>query len=114
MTTKELIAQSFLELSKTKRVDKITIKEIAANCSLTKATFYNYFYDKYDLIVWIYTEPVKDIFSQINKSNFNFRQALTANIKYFADNRHYLINALVNTSGQNSFLKATKKAIQIF
>lgn len=103
ITTKELIAKSFLELSETKRIDKITVKEIAANCNLTKATFYNYFYDKYDLIIWIYTEPVKDIISRIN-TDFNFRQALTENLKYFADNRRYLINALTNTSGQNSFL----------
>ena len=103
-TTKEWIAKSFIELTQKKSIDKITIKDIVTNCGLTKATFYNYFQDKYDLIVWIYTEPVKNIIGKINNTDFNFRKALTANLSYFAENRHYLINALTSTSGHNSFL----------
>ena len=60
-TTKELIARSLVRLAATKSLDKITIQEIAADCGLTKTTFYNHFRDKYDLIVWAYAEPVRKI-----------------------------------------------------
>ena len=103
-TTKELIAQSFIELSETKSVDKITVKDITTNCGVTKSTFYNHFDDKYDLMMWIYMEPVKNIISRINDTDYDFRKALTANLKYFASNRRYLINALKNTLGHDSFI----------
>lgn len=103
-TTKEWIARSFIELSHKKSIDKITIKDIVTNCGLTKATFYNHFQDKYDLIAWIYTKPVHDIICRINDAGYTFREALTANLNYFAGNREYIINALTNTSGQNSFI----------
>lgn len=103
-TTKELIAQSFLELSRTKNIDKITVKDIVENCSVTKSTFYNHFRDKYDLMIWIYMEPIKNIIYRINNTDFNFREAIVANLKYFSNNRKYLINALKNTFGQDSFL----------
>jgi tRNA1Val (adenine37-N6)-methyltransferase len=50
-TTKEILADSFLELAAEKRIDKITIAEITSNCSMSQPTFYNHFKDKYDLIV---------------------------------------------------------------
>ena len=48
-TTEELLADSFLELAQTKRIDKITITEITNNCGMSQPTFYNHFKDKYDL-----------------------------------------------------------------
>lgn len=50
-TTKELLAESFMELSATKPVSKITIAEITRNCSLSSPTFYRHFKDKYDLMI---------------------------------------------------------------
>ena len=49
-TTKEIIADSFMELAATKAINRISIVDIVENCSLTKPTFYRYFRDKYDLI----------------------------------------------------------------
>ena len=57
-TTKEILAESFLELAQKKRIDKITITDITDNCGMSQPTFYNHFKDKYDLIVWIYTSRV--------------------------------------------------------
>lgn len=105
ITTKEYIAESFLELSKSKRLDKITVNDIVKNCGFTKSTFYNHFHDKYDLIMWIYMEPVKNIISRINTEGYSFREALIENLKYIASSRTYLINVLKNILGQNSFIQ---------
>ena len=58
-TTKELLAESLKDLSQTKSVDKITIKELTKNCGLTSPTFYNHFRDKYELMAWIYNQEVE-------------------------------------------------------
>ena len=84
--TKNLIAQSFIELSKIKNIDKITIKDIIEHCGLPRTTFYNHFQDKYALIVWIY----------------DFRN-------YSSANRRFLINAIKHNSGQNSFLNQVSR-----
>lgn len=102
-STKDLIARSFIALSNVKSVDKITIRDIVEHCGLTKTTFYNHFQDKYDLIVWIYAKPVKNIITRIG-SEYGLRDAILDFLNYSADNRRFLINAIKNTSGQNSFL----------
>ena len=107
-STKKLIEQSFIELSNMKNVDKITIRDIVEHCGLTKTTFYNHFQDKYDLIVQIYAEPVKNIVNRFD-ANYGLREAIADVLNYSADNRRFIINALKNTSGQNSFLYHVSK-----
>jgi len=103
-TTKELIAESLKELFVHKSADKITVKEIAQNCGITTATFYNHFLDKYDLIVWIYAEPLKTIFKKFDDEIYCLHDAIYAVVNYFAENRKFIINAITHTSGQDSFI----------
>ena len=53
---KDILANSLLELLKTKSFKRITINDIVLNCSTTRQTFYNYFQDKYDVIHFIYSK----------------------------------------------------------
>lgn len=102
-STKELIADSFIELTANRSVDKIKIKEIVANCGLTPTTFYNHFQDKYDLIVWIYSDMVAKNMNRLNNDGYELRDALFDGLKYSVDNRQFLINAMMHTNGQHSF-----------
>ncbi len=102
--TKELLAHSLVKLSATKSVDKITVQEISAACGLTKTTFYNHFRDKYDLIVWAYAEPVKQIVERLGEEGYTIGNAILGIVQYFDENRKFILNALKNTSGQNYFL----------
>ena len=65
LSTKELIAASFMELAAQKPIDKITVREVAANCAITTVTFYNHFRDKYELLVWIYVNQAVNIMKKI-------------------------------------------------
>lgn len=103
-TTKESIARALVELSATKNIDKITIQEITKKCGLTKTTFYNHFQDKYDLIVWAYAEPVRGIAGRAGVAGYTLANAIYDILRYFEDNRKFILNALKNTSGQNYFL----------
>ena len=48
-----VLAESLIELSAKKPIDKITIKEITDKAGVIRPTFYNHFQDKYELIEWI-------------------------------------------------------------
>ncbi len=108
-TTKELLAESFLELAETKRIDKIRISDITDNCGMSQPTFYHHFKDKYDLIVWIYIHQSGEIMSKIGKNGYSWRNTLLDGARYFAENREYFINALKHTSGQDSFMNYLQK-----
>ena len=103
-TTKDILAESFLELAAEKRIDKITITDITDNCGMSQPTFYNHFKDKYDLIVWIYIRHSDEIMSRIGTEKYQWRDTLLDGARGYAANRDYMLNALKHTSGQDSFL----------
>ena len=58
-----VLAESLKELSESRPLEKITIKEITDKVGVIRPTFYNHFQDKYELLEWIITtellEPIK-------------------------------------------------------
>ena len=59
-TTKEILAESYLEFAAKKSINKISVVDIVENCSMTKPTFYRHFKDKYDLISWLFVRATKE------------------------------------------------------
>ena len=103
-STKNLLAESMKTLAKHKSVEKITIQDIVQNCGLTKTTFYNHFHDKYDLAAWIYSTSAEKIMNQIDSNGYEWKDSLSDGINYFIDNKEFLKNLILHTSGQNSFI----------
>jgi hypothetical protein len=101
-TTKEILAESFRELSKQKAVNKITVQEITDNCGYSPATFYRHFRDKYDLIAWDHTRVVAAFMGR-EQGSPNWEDTLLAGMKWFQKERDYLANLFLHTSGQDSF-----------
>lgn len=108
-TTKDLLAESFLELAENKRIDKITITEITDNCGMSQPTFYNHFKDKYDLIVWIHTSRVSEVMGRIDDKSYLWKDTLLDGARYYAENCEFIKNALKHTSGQDSFIEYVRK-----
>lgn len=104
-TAKELLAESFREIAKSKNIDKITVKDITENCGYSVATFYRHFKDKYDLIAWAYSRDVEEIMKLVEYSETSWKQALTKAAKYYRKHRDYLSNLLIHTSGYMSFVR---------
>lgn len=59
--TKKCIKDAFIELRKTKPIEKITVKELAALASINKATFYSHYNDIYDLSEQMEEETIHSI-----------------------------------------------------
>lgn len=104
-TAKEILAESFREIAKKKRIDKITIKDITDESGYSSATFYRSFKDKYDLIAWDHAHSVLEIMNQIDDKNYSWKQTLLDGSCYFYNNRNYLSNLLLHTSGHDSFVR---------
>ena len=104
-TAKEILAESFRELAETKKIDRITISEIAENCGYSPATFYRQFKDKYDLIAWDYAQRIEKVVLQIEEGGNRWRRALRAVLDYYQVEREYLTNLLIHTGGHDSFIQ---------
>ncbi|MBQ9189963.1 MAG: TetR family transcriptional regulator, partial [Clostridia bacterium] len=98
-TAKDILAESFRELAERTSVDKITIKDITDNCGYSPATFYRQFRDKYDLIAWQHTRSVADIMGRIDGDGYPWKQTLLDGMRGFWDEREYLGNLFLHTSG---------------
>lgn len=105
MTAREILAESFRELAVSKKISKITVKDITDNCGYSVATFYRNFKDKYDLIAWAYSSDVEEVMERIDYNETSWKQALTAAAKYYQNHRDYLSNLLLHTSGYMSFVR---------
>lgn len=57
--TKKMIIDAFVDLSKTKEYEDITIQDIADKAMINRATFYAHFKDKQDLYEQILDVPIK-------------------------------------------------------
>lgn len=96
-----LLADSLKQLSETRPIDKITIKEITDRAGVIRPTFYNHFQDKYELLEWIVrTELIEPMVPLINSGML--REGVLIAMKAIrADSSFY--RQAVRLEGQNSF-----------
>ena len=108
-TAKEILAESFRELAEKKSVDKITVPDITENCGYSKTTFYRSFTDKYDLMAWDYARRQKEIMDQTESDGYEWKTTLIEGALLFNEQRDYLKNLLLHTSGYESFSRYMKE-----
>ena len=59
--TKEAIVETFLALARQKNIDKITVKELADCCGISRQSFYYHFQDILAVIEWLLQRAQQDI-----------------------------------------------------
>ena len=102
--TKDKFVRSLYELAKTNPIDKITVKQISENCGLTSQTFYNHFPDKFELALWAYKCKVDELFAIYREGTINWNEFLKGFINGYDKNSRFIMNALKNTHGADSYL----------
>ena len=106
---RDIIAASFREAARTKPVDRITIADILAGCGYSKTTFYRLYKDKYDLMAWDYTRSHRSIMERMDGTVTGWEKALLEYAELVAEQRDYLRNLLMHTSGLDSFSRYMKQ-----
>ena len=102
LSTKEILAESIIELLHTQPISKITVKSITSNCSLTTTTFYNHFKDKYELLEWIFIHKIGTYISTFSET-YDWYCATEDSLVYIYENKAFFRNIYINIHKQNSF-----------
>lgn len=100
INSKLALVKSLKELMSLIPFSKISIDEIVRNCNLSRQTFYKYFYDKYDLLSFVYEMETKYIIEQYH-ANKDFVE-LTS--EFMAFNRSNKIFLKLVMDSPNAFL----------
>lgn len=58
LRTRKLITEAFIQIFQTKSFSEISVKDITTEAMINRATFYNHFLDKYDLLEKVVEEKL--------------------------------------------------------
>lgn len=75
MITKQAIASAICDLMRRKSLDKITVKDIVAECHITRQTFYYHFRDIPDLFEWCAKQEMEKLLRR-SLANENIEEVL--------------------------------------
>lgn len=104
-TSKQIFAETILELSRELPIDKITVKKIVEESGLSLKTFYNHFPDKYSLMLYIEQRESSRLHAKLSDGALTFQEYLSEGIEYYRKIKHFLSNAFENTKGADSYAK---------
>jgi len=96
------LAESLRELMIKHVFEKITIKQVCDEAGVIRATFYNYFNDKYDCLNWIIYHDICENNEEYLKSG-DFKTAYYNCFKTIEENKEFYRSAYNNVIGINSF-----------
>lgn len=109
-STRDAFIEAFCDLCKVNPMDKITVKEIAHKAGYSRATFYNYFKDTYDLLEYIENELIASLMEAITH-NIAARQLLDHFIQTFIEligQKSRYLHVFMNSSNNSSFADRLK------
>ncbi len=99
--TKNRIAETFLKLSLTKSIDKITVTDITRECGISRQTFYYHFNDMSDVIAWSIEKLAKEMLEQSLRDD-NPADAIN-NILTTGDNYSEIIVSIMRSNKRQEF-----------
>ncbi len=104
-TTKQIFAETFLEMAKTTPIDKIRVTDLVKQSGCSVQSFYNNFDDKYDLLVWLHGRKIEELVNRIGSDGFTFGDYLGGVFDTFPEYIGLIKNAVKNTAGIYSYYK---------
>lgn len=111
--TKKKIIETYLELYKTKDINKITIKEITDKSGYNRGTFYIYYRDVYDLHDKIKKELINEIKNHVNNltkaDHFDFKDIFSILISFYSKNEKYILPFILKDNDFQKNIKETMK-----
>ncbi|MDO4865867.1 MAG: TetR family transcriptional regulator [Clostridia bacterium] len=102
-TTKEIFAETLLELANRMPVSKITVTLLAKESGMSAKTFYNHFPNIYALMAYIEEEQANQIQQKRLSDNYNYMDYLRDGLKLYESLKVFLRNAFENVYGTESF-----------
>jgi AcrR family transcriptional regulator len=107
-TTKQLLAESIIDLVENQTLDSISIQNIVSNCGMARRTFYNNFQDKYDLLMWIYKYDALKYLQQIEKG-VSWYSAILNKLQIIKSRRNFYREIYTNDVSLRMVIDLTKR-----
>ena len=108
--TRNTFIEAFCELYKTTPIEKITVKELVQRAGYSRATFYNYFRDAYDLLEYVENEFITSLLDTIT-ANIENHKDFDNFICVFVDlvkSKETHLNVFMNSSNHLPFVERLK------
>jgi AcrR family transcriptional regulator len=109
--TRNYFIDAFCEFYQKRPIEKITVKEIAEKAGYSRATFYNYFKDPYELLESIEGELIARVIESIRK-NYDQHQTLEQFVVSFVDitrREERSLNLFLNNPHDTTFMNHLKR-----
>ncbi len=90
-TTKTALAESLKKLVLKKRLEKITINDLTADCGISRMAFYYHFKDIYDLVEWVCMEDGRKAL-QDKKTYDTWQEGMCQVFDAVLENRDFILN----------------------
>lgn len=90
-TTKMALAESLKKLMLSKKLEKITINDLAADCGISRMAFYYHFKDIYDLVEWVCVEDGKKAL-QDKKTYDTWQEGMSQIFEAVLENKPFILN----------------------
>ena len=90
-TTKTALGESLKKLILTKRLEKITINDLTADCGISRMAFYYHFKDIYDLVEWVWMEDSKKVL-QDKKTYDTWQEGVSQIFEAVLNNKEFITN----------------------
>ena len=89
--TKQVITQAYADLIAKKNIDRVTVKDVAEACGITRQTFYYHFQDIIDLVRWMLsTEAGRQI--EGNRTYDTWQKGYLAVFRTIESDRQFILN----------------------
>lgn len=113
--TKKAIQDVFCEMTKDKKLNEITVKELCARADINKSTFYLHYRDVYDLADSIQSILIKDVCAIIDEYSYDETISKAPEIwrriaeAHFKDSKD--LGALMRRPGMSSLVREFERAV---
>ena len=108
-SSKLALSQTIEEMMVTTPIERISVRDIAGQCGVSRQTFYRHFKDKYDLVNWTFYRLFSEIMAKLNKSD-TWDEAMLKMLIEIKDKEGFFVNAFKSDS-QNTFNEFKVKSV---
>lgn len=98
MNTKRTLSASLKKFMEHKKISKITVSEIIADCGVNRKTFYYHFEDIYALLKWTFEQETVEVLKRFDLVQ-NPEEALVFILDYVDKNNH-ILNCAYDSMGR--------------
>lgn len=103
-TTRQTLIEAFCLLYREKPLDKITVQAITRKAGYNRSTFYQYFFDVYDLLDFVEQDTIEYIIQNRKDERKVDSDIFLENLVTLYNDRKIYVEALMGDYGINRFL----------